>query len=74
MMVVNVGSCGLPRDQGDLLAFAMYDSNTGCCEVFRVRIDIGQIIDHFALLPAADEVYQCLARVKSEPVFGRQLA
>jgi predicted phosphodiesterase len=74
MMLVNVGSCGLPRDQGDLLAFAVYDSSTSCCEVFRMRMDIGRIVDHFALDPAADEVYQCLARVKLGPVFGRCLA
>ena len=26
MRIINVGSCGIPRDQGDLLAFATYDA------------------------------------------------
>lgn len=72
-LVVNVGSCGLPRDQGDLLALALYDSDENRCEVFRIYIDTEKIIEHFVLEPAADEVYQCLSRVKPTQVFGRRI-
>ena len=74
MLVVNVGSCGLPRDQGDLLAFAVYDSDSHRCEVLRIHIETQRVVAQFALEAAADEVYECLARVKSSPVFGRRLA
>jgi len=30
-LVANVGSCGLPRDEGDLMACAVYDTATGEC-------------------------------------------
>jgi hypothetical protein len=73
-LVVNVGSCGLPRDQGDLLALALYDSDENSSEVLRIHIDTAKIIEHFVLEPVADEVYQCLTRVKPTQVFGRRIA
>jgi predicted phosphodiesterase len=38
--LVNVGSCGLPRDRGDLAAFAIYDGQTGEPRIHRVRFDV----------------------------------
>lgn len=72
-LVVNVGSCGLPRDQGDLLAFAVYDADTDHCEVFRLRFDRNKIIEHFGVEQIAEEVYQCLLREASSVPFGQRI-
>lgn len=37
--VANVGSCGLPRDQGDLAAFGLFDTATRTARVLRVPFD-----------------------------------
>jgi predicted phosphodiesterase len=38
--VVNVGSCGLPRDIGSSACFAVYDGDTGQVELIRPALDI----------------------------------
>jgi predicted phosphodiesterase len=37
--MVNVGSCGLPRDIGSSACFAVYDSDTGQVELIRPALD-----------------------------------
>jgi putative phosphoesterase len=37
--VVNVGSCGLPRDTGNSACFAVYDTDTGRAELIRPALD-----------------------------------
>jgi putative phosphoesterase len=39
MRVVNVGSCGLPRDVGSMACFAVYDSESGHVELIRPGLD-----------------------------------
>lgn len=73
MLVVNVGSCGIPRDQGDLSAFAVYDPDTNSCEIFRLHFNSNKIIGHFGMECMAVEVYQCLLRKASSPVFSQRL-
>lgn len=40
VQVVNVGSCGLPRDRGDLASCAVFDTRTGRCEIERIRFHV----------------------------------
>lgn len=56
----NVGSCGLPRDVGNLLSCGVFDEETGECEVYRSRMDIERILRVVAT-PHAD-VLACLER------------
>mgnify|MGYP002654512434 CR=1 FL=1 len=43
-ILVNVGSCGLPRDHGALSSCAVYDTVDAVCEIFRVPFDIDEVI------------------------------
>jgi predicted phosphodiesterase len=43
--LVNVGSCGLPRDRGDLAAFAVWDGATRSAEILRVRFDVARALE-----------------------------
>ena len=43
-VLVNVGSCGLPRDHGALSACAIYDTEKAACEIFRVPFNIEEVI------------------------------
>jgi hypothetical protein len=67
-VVANTGSAGMPRDVGDLAAFAVYDTRPGEVTVYRVRFDAGAVRDRMTgrLHPSVDE---CLARDEPEP-FG----
>lgn len=59
-VLVNVGSCGLPRDHGSLSACAVYDTENSICEIFRLRFDIEKVI---AVSPEiSPSVEQCLRR------------
>lgn len=42
-LFVNVGSCGLPRDQNDMLGCALYDSTNGTCEILLIPFDRGSL-------------------------------
>ena len=59
-VLVNVGSCGLPRDHGALSACAVYDTEDAICEIFRLPFDIEEVI---AASPNIHRsVEQCLRR------------
>jgi putative phosphoesterase len=73
MLIVNVGSCGLPRDQGNLAAFALYDTAAHSCDIFRLQMDINAIFDQFGTHPVADEVYQVLNRKSPKLPFGQYI-
>jgi predicted phosphodiesterase len=70
-VVANTGSAGMPRDVGDLVAFAVYDTRRGEVTVFRVRFDAGVVRERMTgrLHPSVDA---CLARDDPEP-FGEVL-
>ena len=72
-LIVNVGSCGLPRDQGDLFAFAVYDCETNTCAVYRVQIHPDEIISFFGPDQISPEVLQCLLRESTSVPFGQIL-
>ena len=46
--LINVGSCGLPRDVGNLASCVIYDTNDGSCEIFRLPFDVNKILRRFA--------------------------
>jgi len=68
VLIVNVGSCGLPRDQGDLAACAIYDTSTNQCTILRVPVSADAITEQFAQ-PVTDLVSECLHRRSVNP-FG----
>ncbi len=70
-LFINVGSVGLPRDQGNLGSFAIYDVKKHKCRIFRFTFDTQAVIEaygkemHFRVL-------DCLRR-KSRNVTGEQI-
>lgn len=72
-LVVNAGSCGLPRDQGGLAAFALYDAEAGGCEIYRLQLDSDEIVGYFGAGRMAGDVYRCLFREPSAPPFGLRI-
>ena len=46
-MYVNVGSCGLPRDSGDIASCALYDSVKNECIIYKVKLPTEKIINEF---------------------------
>jgi putative phosphoesterase len=72
ILVVNVGSCGLPRDQGDLLSFAVYDTRAHHCEVLRLEFAMGILCETYRSKAVAQEVYNLFAR-QAETPFGQRI-
>lgn len=67
-LVVNVGSCGLPRDQGNLISFAIYDSQTNKCKIIRTYIDVEEVINKYRDMH--DSVKKCLYRQSNKDIIG----
>jgi predicted phosphodiesterase len=44
VQVINVGSCGLPRDAGHLASCALYQADTRTCEILRVEFDAAGVV------------------------------
>ena len=59
VLVVNVGSCGLPRDVGNMAACALYDPVRNEAEILRAQFDTE------AVLTAAENVGQVAEMVRS---------
>ena len=73
LLVLNVGSCGMPRDAGGLASCARYDTATGTAEILRVPFDGAALARRWgsAIDPAAAAV---LCREATGPVVGRVVA
>lgn len=65
-LLVNVGSCGLPRDHGALSACAVYDTKEATCEIFRLPFDINEVIADSPSIHSSVE--QCLHRTSTDYV------
>jgi predicted phosphodiesterase len=66
-VVVNVGSCGLPRDVGNLAAAVLYDASTDKLDLLRVPFDVDMLArraERVSPIPRA--VRECLARGRAE--------
>jgi len=44
---VNVGSCGLPRDNGSLASFVVFDSESGQVNLYRLPLNIDAIVKKY---------------------------
>jgi len=68
--VVNVGSCGLPRDQGNLASCAILDTQTGKCEIIRFAFDVQDLVEQYAnrLHPS---VVSVLLRTPPRQIIGK---
>ena len=66
--LVNVGSCGLPRDVGNLASCAVYETERDECTVYRIPFNVEKIIETHK-----DEIHttvvDCLRR-RAESYFG----
>ncbi|MFX0115101.1 MAG: metallophosphoesterase family protein [Candidatus Hodarchaeota archaeon] len=69
IQVVNVGSCGLPRDQGNLSSFALYDTSVHQTKILRLLFDSEETIESFQQISIPHEVIECLRR-RSPETFG----
>lgn len=58
--ILNVGSCGLPRDVGNLASCAIFDSDTGESTLYRVPLDRSKVLARVA--PPHPLVLECLER------------
>lgn len=72
-LIANVGSCGLPRDQGDLPSCAVYDTVANTCEILRVRLPAAEVLAQFDqsgdfLNPIHPIVAECLHRSVEQPI------
>lgn len=58
---VNVGSCGLPRDRGNAPGYALYDTQAGEVELYRISVEIEEL-DRMSMDKVHPMVYACLRR------------
>jgi putative phosphoesterase len=61
-LLINAGSCGLPRDIGNLPSFAVYDCDNLTAQIHRVEIDVESVIDSWASGDVHESVLACLRR------------
>lgn len=60
--IINVGSCGLPRDVGDTASVCFYETVTGACELLRVPFDVDRVLRQCAEAPPHESVVRVLRR------------
>lgn len=60
VLLVNCGSCGLPRDVGNRLTYALYDTDTGNCELKEIHMEEPALYESFQ--KAHESVLACLRR------------
>ncbi len=61
-LIINAGSCGLPRDRGALASCAIYDVDSHRAAILRVAFDGKTLIDSCPKSSIAKEVVDCLTR------------
>ena len=63
MLIANAGSCGLPRDVGNMACCLVYYTDKNEVEIIRVPFDINTVIDESkSVHEPAKEVVDCLHR------------
>ena len=55
-----MGSCGLPRDNGSLCSFALYDTSSGRAEIIRIPMNIALVKNEYPNIHF--KVEECLER------------
>ena len=62
-LVVNVGSCGMPRDEGNLASCVLYDTCKNDAKIIRVPFDVGAVLSaSLKTTSMPDTVRKCLYR------------
>ena len=58
--LINVGSCGFPRDRGNLASFVIYDGATREATIYRVPFDVGRVLQLHgdSLTPEVQAVFE----------------
>jgi putative phosphoesterase len=69
-ILVNVGSCGMPRDEGNALAFAIYDAAAHDARIYRIRIDTEALLRQWSDGAVHEIVGGCFRRRSFGPVVG----
>ena len=64
---VNAGSIGLPRDQGNLTSFAVYDTETGTSRICRVPMDTGLVMKRYGA-DIHEDIVERLNRETDNPI------
>ena len=67
-LIANVGSCGLPRDQGNLFSFAVYDSSNHTCDIYRIEFEVERLVRQYSK-SVHNVVNKCFKRQDSN-IFG----
>lgn len=70
--LVNVGSCGLPRDVGNLASCSIFDSEQDICDVYRIPFNVEKIIEVYGQ-ELHSSVVNCLRR-RADSYFGILIA
>ena len=61
-LVINAGSCGLPRDIGNSPSFAVYDVQSATAKILRFKLDIKSVINTWPLDSVHKSVISCMHR------------
>jgi len=71
ILVVNVGSCGLPRDIGNQAACALFDTQSGDVDILRIPFDTARLLAAASRRgKVADQVVRCLSRRRLDTYEG----
>jgi hypothetical protein len=70
---VNVGSCGLPRDQGNLGSFGILNTKSGKCEILRFKLDKSEIVNNLKGKKIHPSVLKLLERDSTKRPFGKKV-
>ncbi len=62
MLLLNVGSCGLPRDVGNMASCAIYDTKEHSAKILRVPIDTEMLLASCPPGSVSAQVIECLQR------------
>lgn len=65
LQVINVGSCGLPRDVGNLASCVLYDTETSFNKILRLPFDVDKVISEYGD-HMHSAVIECLRRNNSK--------
>lgn len=67
--VINVGSCGLPRDQGNLASCVIFDTLRKSVNIFCIKFDSESLVNHYEN-QIHDSVINCLLRKSRSKIIG----
>lgn len=62
VLLINDGSCGLPRDGKQQLSCALYDTVSGQADILRISFDFKELLDSFTPGTVAEEVVNKLLK------------